>query len=276
MTPLVMALKYRNGDSNVRFGSQELELDTGEIWWRWQELLYTDKVVTVDSVAPAGIYTDPTSNRDYLLFRYRLYNSMLGIDVTDADPIIGPGALDGLMPTHTFIDESQYSMASGTIQLVSGPVVAAEVLKDPDWNFTPATDELTRVNWTTGSETAYEFTLDTSGDPDGYIYELLLEVYNRGSADSAPSDTTNYGRQNNQFRVRCALNAGTSRFEVLGGNYRATGEPASPYEEIKAYVIRNFVTGQLHISFYIQYVYGSSPKSLGVRNIRLRRYQFNY
>lgn len=276
LSPTVVGLAFDENNTSDKYGSQAPAISTDEVWWRWSELLYSDKWVMTDAVAPAGIFQDPASGREYFMFRSRGHNMMMGLDVDDHDPIITPAGLGAVLPTHTLLDETQYTMASGSLQLASGPVAVTQTSVGASWNFTPATDELTRTGWTTQNENAITFELDVSGDADGIAYELVFEVYNRGTAATGPSDSANWGRQNNQVRAVQRINNNGTYDPAFAGNYRNTGEPASPYEEVRAFVTRNMVDQVLKLGIAIDYIFGTAAKSVGIRNIRLRRYTMGY
>ena len=176
--------EYKLDNSSIGFGTKHLEISTTTIYWRWEEAFYCPHLVWADPVAPSGFYTDPTSGIEYYLWKLPFNNTVAGIEVEGRSATITPATLDAAVPDHTFIDETLYTFASGSIAIdgASTGTVAAVGTLPANWTIDAATEEIRRFGWTTHDEWGYQIEFDVSADPVGTAYEVVFEAYNKGAA----------------------------------------------------------------------------------------------
>lgn len=269
-------------NSNTLFGSSHPEVSITHPFHRWQEMWYFPYWVVSDNINPAGIHPDAASGRDYFFWRDNLTSDIYGIDVEGYGSKIGP--LDVDSPALTLIDQTDYDMSSGAIAIAGGSVGSvpvSQVAKDADWTFTPATDEITRTGWTSQQEN-WDLEFDVSADPDGTLYEIVWEAYNRGATGTGYFDYAAYPDWNNPIIVQHQpdVTGATTYEDGFGGHLRCAGTlataPEYNYSERRTWVARSEINNMLKLRFTCNFINGTGAKEFGIRNIRLRRYQANF
>lgn len=250
---------------------------------RWRDLFFTDKVVITDSSAPAGIFPDPTTGKQYYLSRMRAQGAMIGFDIT------GYTEAAYVAPTHTLLDTTTIDVSSGTL-ISTGPVTITESGHDGNWVY-GGSGVITRT-WTTeqtGIATFWQFNVDA--DPLDRFYVLEFEYRHRGATvNDGPrlTELSNTQRQqyyNNPLRPVCLNAAGGSDWAPLVGDILGCAGTQTTDRNYDWRTVRFFLrraqgaNKNIYFNFFtwsLGYPSGQGSKVIEMRNFAFKRYQFQY
>lgn len=248
---------------------------------RWRDVFFTDRFVISDPAAPYGFFTDPTSGKEFYMFQMHANGTMLGMDVSGYAPV------SYVAPVHPLLDTTDLVTTSGAL-VSAGPVSVTETGKSGSWTY--AGNGEMQHTYTTGEvANATVWTFNVNADPLDRFYVLEFEYRQRGTnvGDGPLLIELNTQRQqyfNNPLLAQCRDTPGGIYRECFGDLLGCAGtyptDPNYEYRVCRVYLRRTVgVTKNIEFHFtpdYYGYPGGDGSKTILIRNVKLRRYQFNY